>query len=192
MKYALCVKLCQHDFTIVMVHKLPVHGHCSESGLHSLPFRSSRCPRLVSCSKVLVSEPGPIVALFLFLIIFGLKPESLTDILGDQAKIIYPTHPRNNPWNLFILAKAMLRMDGNQILIITQVYSQKSPIPNIFWLNCRPKEKGIKNQIKFYETNYIKFYETNYTIFFSGWYCAPMIWIKEEFGGTNICRKTSQ
>ena len=45
MKYALCVKLCQHDFTIVIVHKLLVHGHCSESGLHSLPSRSSRCPR---------------------------------------------------------------------------------------------------------------------------------------------------
>ena len=46
MKYALCVKLCQHDFTIVIVHKLLIHDHCSESGLHSLPSRSSRCPRL--------------------------------------------------------------------------------------------------------------------------------------------------
>ena len=46
MKYALCVKLCQHNFTIVIVHKLLVHGHCSESGLNSLPSRSSRCPRV--------------------------------------------------------------------------------------------------------------------------------------------------
>ena len=46
MKYALCVKLCQHDFIIVIVHKLLVHGHCSESGLHSLLSRSSRCPGL--------------------------------------------------------------------------------------------------------------------------------------------------
>ena len=46
MKYALCVKLCQHYFTIVIVHKLLVHGHFSESGLHSLPSRSSRCPRM--------------------------------------------------------------------------------------------------------------------------------------------------
>ena len=45
MKYALCVTLCQHNFTIVIVHKLLVHGHCLESGLHRLPSRSSRCPR---------------------------------------------------------------------------------------------------------------------------------------------------
>ena len=54
MKYALCVKLCQHNFIIVLVHKLLVHGHCSESGLHSLPSRISRCPRLASrnaCQK---------------------------------------------------------------------------------------------------------------------------------------------
>ena len=38
-------KLCQHSFTIVIIHKLIVHGNCSESSLHSLPFRSSRCPR---------------------------------------------------------------------------------------------------------------------------------------------------
>ena len=31
--------------SIVIVVKLLVHGHCSESGLHSLPSRSSRCPR---------------------------------------------------------------------------------------------------------------------------------------------------
>ena len=34
MKYALCEKLCQHDFTIVIVVKLLVNGHCSDSGLH--------------------------------------------------------------------------------------------------------------------------------------------------------------
>ena len=51
MKYALCVKLCQHDFTIVIVHKLLVHGHCSESGLHSLPSRSSWCPRSMTSSS---------------------------------------------------------------------------------------------------------------------------------------------
>ena len=34
--------LCQHDFTIVIVHELLVHGHCSESCLHSLLSRSSR------------------------------------------------------------------------------------------------------------------------------------------------------
>ena len=43
MKYALCVKLCQHNLTIVIVHKLLVHGHCME---YSLPSRSSRCLRL--------------------------------------------------------------------------------------------------------------------------------------------------
>jgi hypothetical protein len=35
MKYALCVKFCQHNLTIVIVHKLIVHGRCLESGLHS-------------------------------------------------------------------------------------------------------------------------------------------------------------
>ena len=56
MKFVLCVKLCQHDFTIVIVHKLPVHGHCSESGLHSLPSRSSRCPRPTTLLLTLVVE----------------------------------------------------------------------------------------------------------------------------------------
>ena len=58
MKYALCVKLCQHDFIIVMVHKLLVHGHCSESGLHSLLSRSSRCPRanLFESIKVVIGS----------------------------------------------------------------------------------------------------------------------------------------
>ena len=36
MKYSLCVKLCQHNFTTVIVHKLLVHDHCSESGMHNL------------------------------------------------------------------------------------------------------------------------------------------------------------
>ena len=40
MKYALCVKLYQHDFTIVIVVKLLVIGHCSDSGLHILSSRS--------------------------------------------------------------------------------------------------------------------------------------------------------
>ena len=35
-KYALCVKLCQHNFTIVIVQKLLVYGHCSESGKLSM------------------------------------------------------------------------------------------------------------------------------------------------------------
>jgi hypothetical protein len=48
MKYALSVKLCQHNFTIVIVHKLQVHGHCSDFGLHSPPSRSSRCPNVSS------------------------------------------------------------------------------------------------------------------------------------------------
>ena len=52
MKYALCVKLCQQNFTIVIVHKLLVHGHCLESGLHSLPSRSSRCPRLNTLMRI--------------------------------------------------------------------------------------------------------------------------------------------
>ena len=37
---------------IVIVHELLVHGHCSESGLHSLPSRSFRCPRLHLPSKI--------------------------------------------------------------------------------------------------------------------------------------------
>ena len=37
MKYTLCVKLCHHNFTIAIVHKLLVHGHCLESGLHIQP-----------------------------------------------------------------------------------------------------------------------------------------------------------
>ena len=36
--------LCQHNFTIAVIHKLLV-DICSESGLHSLPS-SSRCPRI--------------------------------------------------------------------------------------------------------------------------------------------------
>ena len=31
MKYALFVKLCQHNFTIVIVHKLLVHGHDTQT-----------------------------------------------------------------------------------------------------------------------------------------------------------------
>ena len=53
MKYVHCVKLCQHNFTIVIVPKLLVHGHCSDFGLHSLPSRSSRCPRIPSLTKTL-------------------------------------------------------------------------------------------------------------------------------------------
>ena len=41
MKYALCVKLYRHNFTIVIVHNLLV-----QFGLHSLLSRSSRCPQL--------------------------------------------------------------------------------------------------------------------------------------------------
>ena len=37
--------LYQHDFTIVIV-KLLVNGHRSDSGLHSLLSRGSRCPRI--------------------------------------------------------------------------------------------------------------------------------------------------
>ena len=33
--------------SIAVVHKFLAHGHCSESGLHSLPSKSSRCPWLV-------------------------------------------------------------------------------------------------------------------------------------------------
>ena len=43
---AIYVKLWQHNFTIATVVKLLTKGLCSESGLHSLPFRSSRCLRL--------------------------------------------------------------------------------------------------------------------------------------------------
>ena len=50
LRYALCMKLCQHNFTIAIVHKLLVHGHCSESGLYSLPSISSRCPRIMLIS----------------------------------------------------------------------------------------------------------------------------------------------
>ena len=45
-KFTICVKLWQHNLTIATVVKLLTKGLCSESGLHSLPFRSSRCPRL--------------------------------------------------------------------------------------------------------------------------------------------------
>ena len=40
------MKLWQHNFTIATVVKLLTKGLCSESGLHSLPSRSSRYPRL--------------------------------------------------------------------------------------------------------------------------------------------------
>ena len=40
------MKLWQHNFTIDTVVKFLTKGLCSESGLHSLPSRSSRCPRL--------------------------------------------------------------------------------------------------------------------------------------------------
>ena len=39
MKHTLCVKLCHHNFTKVIVHKLLVHGHHSDFGLHSLPSK---------------------------------------------------------------------------------------------------------------------------------------------------------
>ena len=46
------MKLCHHDFTIVIVQKFLVHGHCSESGLHSRPSRSSRCPRCTVVASI--------------------------------------------------------------------------------------------------------------------------------------------
>ena len=39
------MKWCEHDFTIVIVVKLLVNGHCSDSGLHNLLSRGSRCPQ---------------------------------------------------------------------------------------------------------------------------------------------------
>ena len=42
------MKLWQHNFTIATGVKLLTKGLCSESGLHSLPSRSSRCPRLIT------------------------------------------------------------------------------------------------------------------------------------------------
>ena len=57
MKYALCVKLCQHDFTIVIVHKLLVHGHCLESGLNSLSVQKlSMSTPSRSCNYVLTAR----------------------------------------------------------------------------------------------------------------------------------------
>ena len=44
-KFAICVKLWQHNFTIAAVVKFLTKGLCLESGLHSLPSRRSRCPR---------------------------------------------------------------------------------------------------------------------------------------------------
>ena len=40
-----CQFLLQRKMKSTLVHKLLVQDHCSESGLHSLPSRSSRCPR---------------------------------------------------------------------------------------------------------------------------------------------------
>ena len=39
------MKLWQHNFTRATIVKLLTKGLCSESGLHGLPSRSSRCPR---------------------------------------------------------------------------------------------------------------------------------------------------
>ena len=79
MKYELCVELCQHDFTIAIVVKLLVNGHCSDSSLQSLPSRSSRCPRLnASCSSY---ELGNIYAVF--------ESQELTQTFAKTFKIQY-------------------------------------------------------------------------------------------------------
>ena len=46
------MKLWQHNFTIATGVKLLTKGLCSESGLHSLPSRSSRCPWFISAPCV--------------------------------------------------------------------------------------------------------------------------------------------
>ena len=60
MKFAMWVKLWQHNFTIATVVKFLTKGLCSESGLHSPLSRSFRCPLINTLKRLHVrySEVG--------------------------------------------------------------------------------------------------------------------------------------
>ena len=119
MKYALCVKLYQHDFTIVIVVKLLVIGHCSDSGLHSLSSRSSRCPRLIPHSGLRLN-----LNLCLFLQTFNAISESEYVKIGSMC--------------IFFLI-SMICLSENALLYIFRLKSKSCSISirqRLLFTNC--------------------------------------------------------
>ena len=92
MKYDLCVKLCQHNFTIVIVHKLLIHGNCFESGLHAFhpePLDVHDLPNLIA----LLSDTSPMINKGKIQHLLNLKKRKntlsknylISDIMGQRA-----------------------------------------------------------------------------------------------------------
>ena len=112
------MKLWQHNFTITTVVKLLTKGLCSESELHSLPSRSSRCPRPIpDLSNSVITLPSlPLYwnnAKSYFYLQCNLDRFRAwskgqynpgfpwchqSEILGNNDKIIYSTPKIHIPW----------------------------------------------------------------------------------------------